>query len=144
MHFCLLPYWFEQWVKTVHSSILLDNLISPPPLSHFHFLLWFSFSLFHRSASLSSLIHTQAFKNKSEEQLQCLWRKESHLEGWRRDKNGRERLRENERQNGGEIRGKTERGREAEKLALWYCMTNKGTALHHCRTLLEKKRSVEW
>lgn len=30
----------------------------------------------------------------------------------------REIERENERQNGGEIRGKTERGREAEKLAL--------------------------
>lgn len=48
-----------------------------------------------------------------------------------------------ERQNGGEIRGKTEKRREAEKLASGHCMTNKGTALQHCRKPLEKKRSAD-
>lgn len=32
--------------------------------------------------------------------------------------------------------------REALKLALEHHMTNKGTALHHCRTPLEKKKKT--
>lgn len=97
----LLPYWFMQRDNTMDSSILLDNLISPP-LSHPHFLPWFSSFLFRRPASLSSLIHTQAFQNKARNSCSvCEGRKVTlgddrgtkTWERWRERERGGERMR---------------------------------------------------
>lgn len=76
--------------------------------------------------------------------LQCLWRQESHLGGWQRNKNGGEGEREREWGEEGRLAGKEGMG-GGIKLASGHLMTNNGTASHHCRRpAREQKRGGQW
>lgn len=114
---CSLSYWFVHLVKTVDPSNLLDNLISHPSSS----TVWFSSigspSLYAAGLHLSHLLSALGpSRTKSEEQLQCLWRKESHLGGEEGDDKRNKNVSERMRQYGGEITGEKreeKRGTEA-------------------------------
>lgn len=93
-------------VSWIPDLFVLRNNIAEPmhlkPISlssftpSFHGAPFYLF-LFRRSASASSLIHSEGPPEQSRKNLQCLWRMESHLGGWQRNKKmEKERRRERE------------------------------------------------
>lgn len=96
-----LPYWFVLWNNIVDPTVPLDNLISLLP---FHTIISSlgSPSLYSAGLHHSHRLSTLRPSRTKREKLQCLWRMESHLGGWQRNKTVRERWRETERMSGNE------------------------------------------